>query len=431
MQQDSCQDGPAPDNLGPMSSALPAREPAAAETVPGRPDLSQRRAAFALSLLLGLQVVSTDIYLPALPQLRTALGASMAATQLTMSAHLLAFGIAQLVWGPVSDRVGRRPVLLAGLLLFTGAGIGAMLAASIESLVAWRVLQGAAMAASVVCARAIVRDLYEPATGAQVMALALTGLGLIAVLSPVLGGVAASGWGWRAALAIVATSGALTLGFVALRLPETARNLNPRATRIAPLLRAWRAIGTHPVFLAWTLLVASSYGGLFTVLAASSFVYIGLLGLSPQLYGLAMAAGSLTYLVSTLLCRRLIGRIGMVATVRCAAWFTLAAGVGAAGFAAAGVQTWWAVLLPQCLFLFGHGMHQPCGQAGVVAPFPRAAGTASALGGFVLALVAFAIGLWLGTAMDGSTRPLAYGLAFWSAATCAVAWFGVQRMPRD
>jgi DHA1 family bicyclomycin/chloramphenicol resistance-like MFS transporter len=98
--------------------------------------------------------------------------------------------------------------------------------------------------------------------------------------------------------------------------------------------------------------------------------------------------------------------------------------------AAAGVHNTWAVLLPQCLFVFGHGIHQPCGQAGVVGPFPRAAGAASALAGLLLALVAFGVGRWLGVALDGSVRPLAYGLAFWAVLTAAIAWTLVQRATR-
>jgi DHA1 family bicyclomycin/chloramphenicol resistance-like MFS transporter len=112
------------------------------------------------------------------------------------------------------------------------------------------------------------------------------------------------------------------------------------------------------------------------------------------------------------------------------AWFTLAAGVSIASLALLGVHGLWAMLLPQCLFLFGHGILQPCGQAGVVAPFPRAAGAASALAGLVLALVAFGVGRWLGMALDGSVRPLAFGVAFWAALTCIVAWTLVQRLSR-
>jgi DHA1 family bicyclomycin/chloramphenicol resistance-like MFS transporter len=114
-----------------------------------------------------------------------------------MSALILAFGLAQMFWGPVADRVGRRPVLLWGLLMYTAASVGGALAGSIESLVVWRVVQGAGMAAAVVCARAIVRDLYEPVEGAQVMALALSGLGTIALIGPLVGGTAALIFGWR------------------------------------------------------------------------------------------------------------------------------------------------------------------------------------------------------------------------------------------
>lgn len=410
--------------MSPVPPAAPAAPPRAA------PRVSHRLAAVALSLLLGLQPVTTDVYLPALPMLTRALGASMSAAQLTMSALILAFGLAQMVWGPVADRVGRRPVLLWGMLMYTAASIGGALAGSIEALVVWRVVQGAGMAAAVVCARAIVRDLYEPVEGAQVMALALSGLGLIALCGPLAGGTAALIFGWRGALALVASMGAITLAFVVWRLPETLRHKNPQATQFKSLLGAWWHIGRHPVFLAWGLLVACTYGGLFTLLAASSFVYMDVLGLSPTAYGLVMALGSFFYLAGTFVCRRWISRRGMAGAVSRAGWFTLAGGLAMAGLTAAGVHAVWAVLLPQCLFTFGHGIHQPCGQAGVVGPFPKAAGAASALAGLLLALTAFGIGRWLGVSMDGTVRPMAYGLAFWAAATSTVAWTLVQRHTR-
>jgi DHA1 family bicyclomycin/chloramphenicol resistance-like MFS transporter len=362
--------------------------------------------------------------------LTQALGAPMRTAQLTMSALILAFGLAQMVWGPVADRVGRRPVLLLGLALYCAASVGAALAGSIEALVVWRALQGAALAAAIVCARAIVRDLYEPTQGAQVMALALSGLGVIALGGPLAGGLAAAAWGWRAPLVLVALAGAVTLAFVAWRLPETLPAPNVQATRLTPLLRLWADIARHPVFRAWALLVACTYGGLFTILAASSFVYMDVLGLSPSAYGAAMALGSLSYIAGTFVCRRWIRLHGMAGAVRRGGWATLAGGVSMAGLATAGVHSVWALLLPQCLFVFGHGIHQPCGQAGVVGPFPRSAGAASALAGLLLALVAFAVGRWLGAALDGSVRPLAYGLAFWALATCTVAWTLVQRAAR-
>ncbi len=394
------------------------------------PRVAHGLAAFALALLLGLQPVTTDVYLPALPMLTRALAAPMQQVQLTMSALILAFGVAQMFWGPVADRVGRRPVLLAGLALYCAASLACTLAGDIVVLVCCRTLQGAALAAAVVCARATVRDLYEPVQGAHVMAWALSGLGVIALVGPLLGGAAAQAWGWRGPLVLVTAAGLATLAFVAWRLPETLAVGNPQATRLGPMLRQWSLIARHPVFIAWALLVACTYGGLFTILAASSFIYMDLLGLSATAYGGVMALGSLSYLAATFLCRRWIRRHGMAGAVHRGAWFTLAGGAGIAALTAAGVHALWAVLLPHCLFVFGHGIHQPCGQAGVVAPFPRAAGAASALAGLVLALVAFAIGRWLGVALDGTLRPLANGLAFWSLLTCATAWTLVRRAMR-
>lgn len=397
---------------------------------PAVPRVSHRLAALALTLLLGLQPVTTDIYLPALPALTRELGASMASAQLTLSALILAFGVAQLFWGPVADRVGRRPVLLTGLVLYTAASLGSTLAGGIEALVVWRVVQGAAMAAAVVCARAMVRDLYEPHEGARVMSLGLSGLGVIAIIGPLAGGLTAWFGGWRAALLLVTAVGALTLCFVALRLPETLPRPNPQATRLRPLLGAWSLIARHRAFVAWTALMSCSYGGLFTMLAGSSFVYIELLGLSPGAYGLCMAAGSSSYLAGTFVCRRWLVRFGMAGAVRRGAAFTLAAGVLMLVLGVLGVHHTGAILLAQCLYAFGHGIHQPCGQAGAVGPFPRAAGTASALAGFVLAGTAFLVGLWLGRVLDGSLLPYALTLAFWSTLTAAVAWTLVQHIGR-
>ncbi|MCD0418203.1 Bcr/CflA family efflux MFS transporter [Rubrivivax sp. JA1024] len=402
---------------------------AAASVPAARAPVSHALAAVALALLLGLQPVSTDVMLPALPLLARELAAPMSAVQLTMAALILAFGIAQLVWGPVADRVGRRPVLLAGLALYTAASAGAALAADVGTLVAWRALQGVALAAAVVVARAMLRDLYEPHEGARVMALALSGLGLIAIASPTLGGWVAGAAGWRATLAVVGLAGAATLAFVVLRLPETIVQKNPQATAPGPLLAAWAGIARHRVFVAWALLTSCTYGGLFTILAGSSFVYMDRFGLGAGHYGLAMATGSLAYLGGTVVCRRWILHHGLSRSVRRAALFTLAGGLGTAAAALAGVESVWAYLLPQWLFCFGHGIHQPCGQAGAVGPFPRSAGAASALAGFVLAFTAFCIGQWLGVVLGADVRPYALTVAFWAAATTLVAWTLVRRLP--
>lgn len=385
-------------------------------------------AALALTLLLGLQPVITDLYLPALPLLARDLAAPMSAVQLTMSALILAFGLSQLVWGPLSDRFGRRPILLSSLVLLVLASVGATLAAQIGWLIAWRVAQGASMAAAVVCARAMVRDLYEPHQGARVMSLGLSGLGVLAIAAPLIGGVLAMAGGWRASLGAVTGFACIVLLYVWRALPETLAMPNLRALHAPSLARNARQVLAHPGFRAWAALTAATYGGLFTVLAGSAFVYMAALGLTPAQYGMTMASGSLAYLIGTFFCRRWLLRLGLVSTVRRGAWFSLAGGLG---MLACSLAPAWAslplVLASHWLFFFGHGIHQPCGQTGAVGPFPQMAGLASALAGCLLALTAFAVGLWLGQAIDGSLRPLGLGLAFWGAVVAAIAWTAVQR----
>lgn len=380
-----------------------------------------------LALLLGVQPIATDLYLPALPGLAADLNAGVGRAQATLSALIFAFGLSQLLLGPAADRFGRRPVLLGGLLLLVIASAGAALAADIAELVAWRALQGIGVGAAVVCARAMVRDLYVPTDGARVMSKALSGLGLIALASPLLGGLIATLLGWRATLAVSGVFGLGCLLLVALAMPETARTLNPAALRLAPMFTVWWRILRHPTFLSWSLLVSCTYGGLFAFLAASAFVFIDVLGMSRMACGLYIAGMSISYIIGTFWCRRWLLRHGLAGAVRRGAAFTLAGGASMAALAWAGVVSPWAIALPQFAFAFGHGIHQPCGQAAVVGPFPQQAGAASALAGFMLAATAVAVGAWLGVAMDGTVRPLTDTVGAMAAATALVAWTLVQR----
>jgi DHA1 family bicyclomycin/chloramphenicol resistance-like MFS transporter len=380
-----------------------------------------------LSMLLGIQPVTTDLYLPALPALTEGFSAPMSQAQLTLSALLLAFGTSQLIWGPLSDRFGRRPILLSGLAAYTLASVGSTFAPSMAMLIAWRVVQGAAMGAVVMCARAIVRDLYQPLEGARVMSKGLSGLGVLACVSAPLGGLLSEFYGWRIALAALAVFGAATLALVGLRFEETLARKNPQALQPGTLLRTWLGILRNPTFLAFSALTAASYGGLFTFLATSSFVFIQVLGLSKTGYGLVMFSMCFCYLTGTFICRRLLPRFGVRRSVAIAACLSLTAGTTMGVLALAGVQNVWAIMLPYYLFMLGHGVHQPCGQSGAVGPFPQAAGAASALNGFLMMLVAFGMGAWLGTHMDGTVRPLTNGLWFWSALIAATAWTVVAR----
>ena len=390
--------------------------------------MSSRLTVVLLALMFGIQPVTSDLYLPTLPILTQEFGASMAQIHMTLGALLLAFGVSQLFWGPLSDMWGRRPVLLLGLVAYVVAGIGCVIAPSIDALIIWRTLQGAAMGSVVVCARAIVRDLYTPEVGARVMSKALTGLGAIACMSAPLGAFLTQVYSWHAALGAVAVFGAICLLAIAWKYQESAPNTNSAVPPFQELAMTWWHILKHPTFIAFATLTLGSYGGLFVFLVTSSFVFIGVVGLSKLEYGLVMFSMSFIYMLGTFLCRWLLVRYGVARSVAMGGVLSLTGGI------LLNVSAWmeWhsviALVGPFYIFILGHGIHQPCGQSGSVGPFPQAAGAASALGGFLMMAVAFAMGIWLGQQDGGAVHGMAWGIGFWSFVTSLTAWTLIQRI---
>lgn len=393
--------------------------------------MSQVTVVFVLALLMGIQPVTTDLYLPALPAIAEGFGATMAQAQFTLSSLLLAFGVSQLIWGPLSDRFGRKPILLMGLSLYTAAAVGAAWADGIELLITWRILQGLSMGAVVMCGRALVRDLYDPMDGAQVMSKGLTGLGVLACLSPPVGGFLSGQFSARAALLAMAMFGALSLLVVVTRFKESLAHQNPRALEPVTLARTWWMILKNPVFLTYSALSSASFGVLFVFLASSSFVFIKMFGFSSAAYGLIMFGMSAHYIAGTFLCRWLLPRYGIRRTVAIAGGISLVGGTQLAVLAFAGIGSFLAVMLPFYLIAVGHGIHQPCGQTGAIVPFGKAAGTASAVNGFVMMIAAFATGSWLSQHLDGTVMPMVMGVWFWTICIAIIAWTAVQKYGRQ
>ena len=394
---------------------------------------SQTVTVLMLALLLGLQPVTTDLYLPALPALTQVFGASMVQAQLTLTALLLAFGTSQLVWGPLSDKWGRRPVLLGGIGVYVVSAIACALAPDIETLIAARTLQGVAMGACVMAARAIVRDLYEPVQGAKIMSQALSGLGFIACTCVPVGGFLTDLLGWRWALSSLILFAAFTGALIYFYFDESLQQRNPHALQVNSLWAAVKHIVRNPTFQAYSALSTASFAGLFTFLATSSFVFTQSMGLSKTVYGLLMVSMSLSYIVGTFICRWLLLRVSVQMCVLMASFVSLFAGVLMMLVAYAGPgQSWfgaWAVMLPVNFFLLAHGVHQPCGQSGCIAPFPEMAGTASAVNGFSMMLVAFGVGTWIGTHMSDPLLAMAQGMMFASICIGLIGILAVRKIP--
>jgi DHA1 family bicyclomycin/chloramphenicol resistance-like MFS transporter len=386
-----------------------------------------------LALLLGLQPITTDLYLPALPALTQSFGASMVQAQLTLTALLLAFGTSQLVWGPLSDKWGRRPVLLGGIAVYAASAIACALAPGIETLIAARTLQGVAMGACVMAARAVVRDLYEPVQGAKVMSQALSGLGLIACTCVPVGGFLTDLLGWRWALSSLVLFALATGALIYFYFDESLQHRNPKALQLKSLWAAVKHIVRDPTFQAYSALSTASFAGLFTFLATSSFVFTQSMGLSKTVYGLLMFSMSLSYIIGTFICRWLLLRINVQTCVFWASLVSLFAGLLMMLVAYLGPgQSWfgaWAVMLPVNIFLLAHGVHQPCGQSGCIAPFPDMAGTASALNGFSMMLVAFGMGTWIGTHMADPLLTMAQGIMLAATSLALIGSLAVRKIP--
>ena len=356
---------------------------------------------------LMLQPLSTDLYLASLPSMAGDFGVAPAAVQHTLSLFVIGFGSAQLVSGPLSDRFGRRPVLIGGLTLYLIASVACALAPSLALLVAARFAQAIGCCTGVVVARAIVRDAYAPAEGARVLAKASSLLALAPLLGPILGGYLQVAFGWRAAFVALTVAG-LVVWIAALRRMRES-HAQPDGDALLPgrLARSYLDVARNPAFWAYALPGTLSYASIFAFISGTPFVLIRVLGVPTEHYGYYFAFGVIGYLGGTLLCRRMIGRIGMQRSLEIGTLIGLAGGLGFLAMVFGGFASAALVVGAQFVVMVAHGINFPCAQAGSLAPFPDKAGAAAGLFGFISMLGAFFTGMWVGSSHDGTILPLA------------------------
>ena len=337
------------------------------------------RAPFALVVLItACGTLGMHLIIPALPATARALSVSAATVQLTITLYLIGLATGQLLYGPISDRLGRRPVLLAGLALFTLAGIATTIAPGAAILVLARVLQSIGACAGLVLGRAIVRDSVEPDRAAAQLALLTMVMSMAPALAPVLGGYATDWFGWRAAFGLLAVIGAIALILALLLLPET----NPASSARAPLLFGSLRLFRSRAFCGYILGGACTTTSFYAFMAASPFILIDLLHQNAQRVGLYYMLLMAGVAIGSLLANRMAGRIRTTIALRIANSFAIA---GAACFMLAdlaGVLTVPSVIAPIVLFMVGAGMASPFALSGAVSVNPHAIGAASGLYGF-------------------------------------------------
>ena len=374
-----------------------------------------------------LQPASTDLYLSTLPGIAAYFNASVAWVQSTLWMFIAAFGVWQLVAGPLSDRFGRYPVVVAGAFTYCAASLLAMIAPSLEVLIVARVLQAIGACTCLVGARGFVRDLYPPTEGAQMIAGAATLMSIAPLIGPLIGAALYVRYGWRSSFAALAAFSLLLAGFAAFKLRETNTRRNPHALRLAPMLSTYAAVARSPAFRAYTLSASATYAALFAFLSGSSFVFIDVLRHTPISFALWFSGMVIGYVIGTLVCRRLLAAHGIQRTVYTGATIQLTAGVAMAALALGGVHVPAAIGVPMFFVGLSHGVIQPPVQSGAIAPFAHAAGAAAALLGFTMMLVATAIGIWIGASYNATVHPLALTICACGLASATIAFTWVRR----
>ena len=386
-----------------------------------RPDTIALTALLALLTAFG--PVATDMYIPSMPDIGRSLDASALAVQLTLSAYLVAFAAGQVIYGPISDRYGRKPVLLAALALFCTASLACALASSIEMLIAARALQALGGCGAIVLPRAIVRDLYAGERAGRELSRMGAIMSFAPVIAPLIGAVVQAELGWQANFLIIVAAG-LAATVVAWRsLPETLQHRPAARISFASTLQSYRAIIAHRAFLAHLGIVACSYAGLFAWISGSPFVLQNLYGLSPIGFGIAFAGASLGSVTGGAVATSLVTRVGLDRTIGLG---TLALAVGGLAMVAGQALEFAPIaslVLSMVVYQIGLMLALPQAIAGAMTPFPDRAGTASSLVGVTQQISAAALGTAVGHAAGYSAWPLAGAVAamgclsflFWAA----------------
>jgi len=379
-------------------------------TAPGRFAPESLAMTLLLTTLVAFGALSNNMYLPSLPAMARELGVPISAVLGTLSAFFIGFGVGQLFYGSLSDRFGRRPVLLAGLAGYTVASAVCAFAPDITTLVAARLVQGLAAAASQVLARAIVRDLLPPDRAARLMSVMAAVFTIVPGFAPILGGLLEAAFGWRVTFMVLTAIGVTVTVTTWRGFAESLRRLDDRALDGAILLHNYTALLRSPVFIGYTFAFAFNFAGMFAFHSASSFVFIDLLGFTPAVYGLFFMAVVMGYLIGSIASARMTIGAGYRRLVAIGGIIAISGGGAMVALLAAGFHGWWVIVGPQFVFMLGTGLIMPNSIAGALAPFADKAGAASALFGF-LQQATGAVMIWLiGVAADGSEWPMALGI---------------------
>ena len=395
------------------------------------PTASIRRPSLGEILLLGsltaFGAVTIDLYLPTLPAIARDYGTSAAAVQLTLSTFFVGMALGQLFFGPLSDRIGRRPTILIGCAVYVAASLFCALAPTIEALVAGRFFQALGCCAAMVTCRAIVRDRYDHRDSARIFSLLMLVLAIAPLLAPTVGGWIAAAAGWHAVFYAFVAVGVAISAAVGLRLDESRSAATAQAARGQDVLSAYARLLGHKRLIGYLLVGAANGATLFSYIAASPDLVVNSWGFSESQFGLVFAAIAVGVVGSSQVNRQLLKHRSPDAIL---AWATL-------GAAAAGVALWLValfdapvpvVLAAVFVALSSNGLIAANASAGALNVDPLRAGAISGLMGGINFGMGAAASALAAAMYDGTARPLAANVAV--ALLVAAAAYHLLAKPR-
>lgn len=367
-----------------------------------------RRSWRLIALLIAITAIgpmAMQIFVPALPAIQAGFGVPVATAQLAFSLSTLAIAFSILICGPLSDRFGRRPVLIAGLGLFLAGSALAAAAPSITVLILGRIVQAAGGAAGMAVARAMVRDLFDREDSASMLAYLTMAMVVAPMLAPAIGGLLIDLVGWRANFVLVGAIGVLVAIGVARHLAET-RGREAHSAARSGMLAGFAVLLRSPAFCGYSLQGAFSIGIFFAFLAGAPYVMVNVLGRPATEYGLYFVLIAGSFMAANYVTARVTRRVGLDRMVLIGTALAFAGTLVLLTLVLAGIWTPLALFLPTAFVAFAQGLAMASGQAGALSVEPRLAGAASGLSGFVQMLTASIVAQAVGMLQNDTPYPM-------------------------
>lgn len=358
-----------------------------------------------LSAFVALGPLSTDMYLPALPAMVDLFGTTLSSAQLTISAYLAGFAIFHLICGPLSDRYGRKPILILGLVIFCVSCVGCALVNSIEELIAWRFVQGIGACTGPTLGRAMVRDIYGPVKAAKGLAYMAAIMALAPVIAPTLGGWMLTFMDWSSIFWFLGVYGLIGIFVIALLLPESlpvAQSLHPIS-----IMKNFATLSVNRTFNLHVLAASCLYAGAFAFISGSSFILIDFMKVPAEQFGLWFMFIVLGYMTGNIFTGRYAHRFESHHLMMGGGMLGFGAGLSMVVFCLLEIYHPLMIVLPVACYTGAVGITMPHAMAAAMAPFPAIAGTASALMGFVQMTIASLAGITVGWFLVDEPMPMA------------------------